>query len=53
MTWGCNATYQPTKCRYCGGPDVDDQDSGLTTHEQKCPKRPWNWFVRLITRRAS
>lgn len=39
MTWGSNATYAKVKCRYCGGPDIDDADSGLSTHERVCPVR--------------
>lgn len=50
MTWGSNPSFDTIPCRYCGVPQIDDQDHE-STHEQKCTKRTWrsrflNWAKR-------
>lgn len=49
MGWGCNATFEVMKCRYCGGPSIDDRDEGLSTHEWNCPEGDlWVRFLKLF-----
>lgn len=48
MTWGSNASYCLTRCRYCKQMvSIDDADTGETSHERQCSARTW-WRRILI-----
>lgn len=43
-----NATYATFRCKWCGCDQVDDTDSGLTTHEKVCKVRRSKLFWRGV-----
>jgi len=47
MTWGSNATFNASRCPFCGGVDIDDTDSGPSSHQRACK----GWVARRRCRR--
>jgi|SRR5581483_6313400 len=46
MTWGSNASFGRSRCRFCGRADVDDR-AGLSSHEVACFRRGDRRLARL------